>query len=1448
MMSILKNKRRNHHARRGSALVISLCLAMALASAVLYAVSDSDRANQREAHESNYNRALAAAEYGAELAIANLSSGFIRDGDANSSDTVVGDWIYGSTNGESHLYENSEGKAFDQRRITGVYDGHEFRVRVRSARQVYDPGNPPTSLSNSGWLYPPENSEIPLGTIKVKEYHDIYEITSTARADVFDVDTGTYKTGSLAVKPVVQAILDFRFLNHAAIRDRAGVIHLGGEYYEMPLSASVDVSSSNALAMYSPMGFGAASNFEITGAMNPEINYSDIRMRGSNEYSTQIKPVPVKNVFNVKVSGEDHFISKYFVDDFTPNRIITPWRLTTSDPNYLGALGGYWTNGQLTLNYRHYANVDDANPFRPKTPSFGTSGDNRIMFVQDSGRPYDSYLLGGKQGRSVTLKDDGMTIVETSSSQAKEGANFNIVLGAFEDLRNLYINMAGVVGSYTDPNNWWQMYVGQYTHSRRGANGNVTRSLPNYANSRVRAQTVHLMQNKKKHKLVRLYEKSEKKGQVTNTYYYTYPVSGGTWTGMYTWLNASYGNNGVLGLRNLDPTPVGTPAPFTLGDKTYDEVYTGIPGEKSGQYSIARTFFWQELVGYELVRRKDRPRDDEGNTVTTDLNEPAIVVQRDVPRDTSKQKIDKRTMYRYDGNNRRKKAGFDEIYQAATESGSRHPLSAEKYKGAVTPGYLQDRFDSIFVYEEILNELEKGTGKYHIKEYANMNSFLFEKNFSPDARDDDPITDADRERDAEFIREALNLLIAYEDQRETTADYNYTDMMFNIYVAPEKRRKEEDLATLGKTSDHWWERDEREGLTGLQSHLSLTANDGGREDNAAPADLLSQNYAMLRFYNYGDDSEREGHSVESNIWGMGNSSGEYDGFPRAIFKFSGGKSTGELDYSNEQIMAHVQHMEDEALPKIFYYTDDDILDYMQNDPDGWRNNNAASTETWRWNDAVDAVKALNASVTLKHIDERWNYPGKSRIELEDTGSSSFGVPVPEINPRQIAGLIFGFKSIQVPAVQTERYQRTGEEPEMVERMFIAGEYMPANPADYVDTAGIPSMGYDEVPHSTREFVIPETLDNGDKRVGSVVNFVKDTPEEAVDACYRNFFQTSAEKAKEQEIQELYGLKERRYSIGFHRAGTAIGNTEREKQLKDRFVYDHYEYVSVGTKGFIPFATVDDDKFLAKNLQPPKDPGDPDEKPVYGLDYKYANPFMTVPEFVFDRPIDGAGVLLVNGDLVVRDTFAYHGILIVLGDINIIPTRKDNQPVYGPDGHPIDDDGHSLRYAYDMDPMGPFEADGFTLRDEQSLEGNWKYTWVSPTNEEHTIETNIVLDDLGDPVYVVDHANNYVLDQYGNRIVKKVVPLRESTYRGELIVQGQLFTMGKVRTEQVYNDVLDEQGVPNQYAVGKLNAYWSSAAGDLGNAPDPGVESAKRVSWYHDDTIDTSSIWTEKQDN
>ncbi len=1712
--------------RRGSAMLITIILSLAMASVVMYAVSDTMSANKSAQREDNYARALAAAEYGAELAITEIGKDLIKDGD-NDTSLVLGDFVVGENNGAKTLFRDKTRQAVEQRRIAGKFDNQDFRVRVRSARQVY--GHPDDTLAEDlirrGWLSAPENAEIPLGEIRAYQFQDIYEITSSAqdaRITHLDNVSSEYHT-----RPVIQAVVKYDYASPLDdLLNKLGVIH-----------------QEDAARMQVSGGYNQQVDWDGIGNKRHEY-FGNAAYTAADYETVGVGEAPMKAVYNLAVSGEDHNLVKRFVSSVVANRIIVPWKLKTNEQQYFGARSGFWNGGSLTLNYRHPDNREaednvlnlnnaakgwvrkTANPYRPASYKVGADDIDRDMWIRDETNPvYDSYLLGGKTsgsgaGLSITLDEaaPGVTtgvkgrIAETKvemhqapyqikyKSPSKGGA-FKIVLGAYEDLRNLYIAREGDLNNHKAGH---QVYVGQYTKDARVSAMMVDNTLPLYQGSKVRPQTVQTVRNAENQILVRLYERVEdgkkvyykyphldsyefdvmptmsvgmlnkgmivpsaealkeldyliqnnldtniteailaqtspdlskawardKEGNwyyggnyssytfvtvdangdrraywlkydlvnrkllytldkskpdaestaVTKTSYFKYYFyniaftpsdrviqSGSKWTGYYVWAHGGYhcfvngsdftaihqgqrknfrmaldkdgsktssgfvlyGN--MYGFGNMNPD-LDMLVPPEREEEETDEQFAKRTADYEAkkalytkrlegviQATMGRPFLWQELIGYSVAKRGDSKEN------TTHLNEPDVIgnnVKAGADKD------DMRTYFRLvDG--QRVPVGFDELYQAInpqTLQWETHPL-AGKYPGdnladPVDPvnNYLQDRHDPIRVFEPANANWEKGrladygkpvdeTNTEDIKAYYTMDDFLYDVDFGKD------------EYGNPIIRKAVNILVGYEDQITAGSDYDYGDLMFTIYIAPEVKGSTS-VDIVSGSAQQWWERDEREGLTGRLSHMPVTVNDNSLLNPAPVPGAPTQSILAANFQRLGClanlADEKEISDLKSQFWSMRDlDPGKYTTFPRATFTFVDGYSNGKLDASPKEARAWIEECEKLGVKAPFYFTEDDLIDSVQwvlADQKSYDEHGEDYFDKLTGKIKRDVVikKILddNQDYDLQYIDYRWykeevnpdadpeaaGEPAKIRVRLKNRtemtadAPSSLAVTQDEILVRRIASHVVGSETLSVLGVKTREYSPIPMEDGTIKPVETAKAFLPGEPRLAYDAAtplngNHPYDGGDQpatIQTRQDEMAFTDLDGTGKPRKGKVLDFLADDPSLAVKKMYSDYFDVNARKLdgstfhagtdifrdleNRAKMWKKYGMKDKRFVIGYHRGGNDPKFLENVPGASESsYLQDRYEVVSLGKLGWNPYRSTRQDggeaSFLADNLQPKTSPDSPD---TFAYEFKYGTanipgntvcPYPDTPEkledyfrlesgkygsedgsgvpnFLFDQPIDGAGAMVVNGNLIVRDTFAYHGVLVVTGDVIIDPLLKVDQFVWSTDGWPLDKYGNSLR------PVEGKQDESYATYEDPKFDvgTNWGYyPAASATNLVSEIR-----DENGDVVTIID-AN-------GNRVPELARPLRRSEYRGELIVQGQLIVKGRIFTKAVTVDKTDEstgEKTTKTYR-GVLNAFWSKDAVETtAGIWSIGENLIQRISWTNNDNINVQPIWEDR---
>jgi hypothetical protein len=447
----------------------------------------------------------------------------------------------------------------------------------------------------------------------------------------------------------------------------------------------------------------------------------------------------------------------------------------------------------------------------------------------------------------------------------------------------------------------------------------------------------------------------------------------------------------------------------------------------------------------------------------------------------------------------------------------------------------------------------------------------------------------------------------------------------------------------------------------------------------------------------------------------------------------------------------------------------------------------------------------------KYIDERFIVAENERImlnngldQLNNERATPFEIRERMILVRQLAADVFNeggaLVNREVPTMVVEFDPGTQTNVpveddagnyivDSEEISLLGGEFSPdpAHPGDIVANGIIPLRAYDQFQEDgtklvTRDFLEDAADDSENEMIAAAAR--------AVEKCYQPYDGYSGAEWK--DLFNKWGMKDKRYSIGFHRSGLELP-PERMGDMQ----LDHDEIVVIGIRGFNPYYTVYNEGAGATMIQKTRtkvvNPNDPDDESYeYELALRLGK---DLPTFIFDKPIDGSGIMLVAGNLLIRDTFAYHGTMLVLGDVIVESQYKPERLLYGPDGNPYDVEGNSLK----IEVVGGVE----------------KY---------------------------------YFIDE--NNIRRDVAPMRakdvpaESDFTGHLVFQGNLMARGKMRTIA---------GTPPNSSVempaGRMDIMYSDGARRrVEEALPPGKFTVTRLSWTHNDDIPAESIWQDVLDD
>ncbi|MCL2000600.1 MAG: hypothetical protein FWG74_04125, partial [Planctomycetes bacterium] len=803
--------------------------------------------------------------------------------------------------------------------------------------------------------------------------------------------------------------------------------------------------------------------------------------------------------------------------------------------------------------------------------------------------------------------------------------------------------------------------------------------------------------------------------------------------------------------------------------------------------------------------------------------------------------------------------GFDEIYQASADKypdkdikgrpialgkDGKHPL----FMGETSPGYLQDRHDTIRVLiipDELLagqvadangiitgytGDLSPQSRNPHIRSYRGMDDFLFEKEFTLYADVDQHGEIKENTRETANLM-TVNIMGGYEDMSETDhgVDYDYSDLMFTVYIAPGIDGYDELGNDIVRVSQQWWEREEGEGLTGGKTQRAVTFNNVvSNSDSLSAEEILSGNFNRITA------DVRPGSRLPQRIWTMYDPDLRHTTFPRAVFVIANDQFI--LDKDDAQVAEYLKNWTDLNIvgDPIFYYTNVDAMNFLV-----FRINNGEDLDGVDIDTAgqqlVEHFSSGAERYVLRHASHRYGLPGdpqelltKQRADLVDGVPSSLSISKNDLYAREVAGALMGYKTYTIPAIKTRDYVPLDEAvTEMISKSFLAGEAAPRV------EGGVLSFGSEAVPFRTSQAEIEgDTIPAAIRKTGVLAY-------KTVAELYADPYPIVSNTTRGQ-VWGKFGMKDRRGAIGYHRGGdlTALRKLEKTGAVEEAdfpIYLDRYEPAVLYNEGTIPFRLAGSGGIVAQEWQ---NPDEVDARPKYSTESNYDD-----ATFVIDRPLDGAGVLVVNGNLVIRDRFAYHGILVVTGDLVIRPTLKKDQFAWSLDGWPLDSHGNRVIPSN-------LNRDQFTGYGPDYDQGHESWFYMPSGMGGINDIANIPASQKS--FLVRDKKGELVLDFDGNE--QKVLPLRQDEYCGELIIQGKLVVKGRIITagpnynpDNPYNpgEFYDDEGVRR---IGRLNAYWSRGAIEEMSGMFPlGKPTVERVSWVHNDSIAVDTMWQDQQD-
>ncbi|MCC8189515.1 MAG: hypothetical protein LIP77_02595, partial [Planctomycetes bacterium] len=1032
---------------------------------------------------------------------------------------------------------------------------------------------------------------------------------------------------------------------------------------------------------------------------------------------------------NFIVSGEDHYSFKASKKDVIREEVIEGLAAIANVPSQLySVVNDTWNIGRLTMHFQHGT---EYNPQIPRTPYFrddtwgipdaGNVIHQQMEALNPDEEVWDELVFGGKYtnidyevlqesgsylrygyGRSVEVGDDGLiTVTRGADSIASVYAEKALAVGTVDNVLKFYLNFVDAdfpaasatqaqVDSWKE-NYWRQLPIGYHTKNKtKNTNLNAyRRPLDNKLSDARRRWTVLLwIKDQSGRFLVRdasSWDTPSNLGYSTSDdpLRTSYPVPNTAWNGRYRW--AMYG-----GYPTSSSTDGGN---YHIGNFSVNDTHAS-----SKQTIHTRILTLEEMLGYQLYVDADGvPAKYNGNVL---LNPPANRVLSDdqivagVP-DYYRDSDGKLVPLLFHGSTQ-----FNEDYQRA--------VRADNWMANTSYLPTIDGHDNspngIHVYDD---RDGKVTDYYFLKDFA----------FTVDINgiDNDPqyngLTDEEKEALRDWREMVLLHMVIEEDAEVDAVKPNmYFDMGFTVTLVYPKTISvdvDDDDEFLIDAFRHWWQGNHEESLTGYTSHYAVSSLMDrnvviGLNDDV---EKMKAYYSQLGLYDP-DDEDKITASIYTMIaptdgnnhtgFGVASFGDEEPQYGKIILATSGLPKGTVFHYGRDILFYYFGLFKERFLTKDFntYLKESGQWDEITADQNLY---NEALME-WRTAKALTHMAGNNPGMQFVHIDKRWNntdsvYVGLSAENMQQV----FKFPNKDITSRYFAGQAFGEKTQTVPAVYAKygldnirvlRYSdlnsSAGNDEYVVMTKgvgFLPGE-MVHDGSDSLTQD--PDVSHVEMMAKTGVFQY-----NGRPLEPKFIWDAKLSPDEEDISNLQDWPEwlqvvTASGETLQTLILEEYEL-EQRGAIGTHREGPVpIPPSEPENGMtveEYALAYgDNYEYVIMTQRGFNPFQTLTVDGKTVVAFTHPKDgPG----VSAGDWDVEEFQPALKrpseMPTFLIEgAAVDGAGILVVNGNLDLRTNLAYHGVLVVMGDLTVTPASYN---ALDADGNVVDKDGNVLTYNH-----------------------------------------------------------------------------------------------------------------------------------------------------------------------
>lgn len=355
----------------------------------------------------------------------------------------------------------------------------------------------------------------------------------------------------------------------------------------------------------------------------------------------------------------------------------------------------------------------------------------------------------------------------------------------------------------------------------------------------------------------------------------------------------------------------------------------------------------------------------------------------------------------------------------------------------------------------------------------------------------------------------------------------------------------------------------------------------------------------------------------------------------------------------------------------------------------------AKLEEWREEIGLARIDSINdakyGNCTFIKIDLRYDDPNHVKADLApETMTTTFKFPERNITSRYFAAQAFGYKNVRTPSafvkldssnVITPLKENDIDPTASSDNMQPVKKSLPFLPGEIAPALDKPSLEADSaesyIPLLFKEGFLQPNQRPLESKFVWLSGADPDESEIATIHVTPKWFKGGEPIPNVDlwDILEGRAINEHRGAIGWHREGPKPLTTSEAASpgtagdaLESYLYGDSYEFVVMAEKGFNPYYTVNmsyraDDGSTANGefvaLFPPEEGStdtalfkprlkSPGQMPTFVLD---KDPNSNRNQYTGGE-LDGAGIMVVAGNLEIKTKFAYHGLLVVLGDVKV----------------------------------------------------------------------------------------------------------------------------------------------------------------------------------------------------